>query len=555
MTKQVIEGVIYDPEVFWESILDKVALCGIAGRIGVAAVNFEPDIGPFGKVLPRWVPSDGVAWHPSFDNPHDLRNPLFYEWCKWDLKELKGVDGLKNLEELKPDGGVAASDSSPGSITGATTLARSGGSALQDSSEIEYVTVVYKWERHVREMQDRPDEFAPKLSCAACGHSEEAPAPAPPEPLTDPALMMEGAAAPSEEDGPASSSPCPECGEPMALGGEMPQEEAFPGGKRLTIFAPLCGVELYCGGWPQPSARTFPFMVFVPDPFPGDPVGGSLTMDHRSNQLAIDMLMRIGLEHMQLAKPYIGLPDGGVWDYQHEPWEFREDQGLGIFYDPAQPGDGIRLIQASGAPPALISMYQMFVGSISSNSGTGDPALNADQIKGTTASTLAQAIETGEIPVDHIIQMFRRALTPFLGVILDIRRDTITPEEAIRYAGEDGQWLFQYLTSQDIPNADVILTAEPELQQVDQGKVETLMKFVQSVPPEFYQEVGTLMRIPITTIRRLEEAKQAAMDREAEASAGAGNAGPQPSGAAPDLGGGGSSAPMKSPSQMQLVGQ
>jgi hypothetical protein len=194
-----------------------------------------------------------------------------------------------------------------------------------------------------------------------------------------------------------------------------------------------------------------------------------------------------------------------------------------------------------------MNMYQMFVASISSNSGTGDPALNAEQIKGTTASTLAQAIETGEIPVDHIIQMYRRSLTPMLGVILDIRRDTITPEEAIRYQGEDGRFLMQWLTSQDIPNADVIVTAEPELQQIDQKEADAWMKFVMSVPPEFYEFIGTRWRIPISEIRKLEEAKQAAMDREAEAArmnAGAVNAGPTQPGAAPDGGQGGSAAPM-----------
>jgi len=530
-TKGAIQGVLYDPEARFETVLDKVALCGIAARIGAFMVDVESaeSLGrPYPKILPRWVPSDSIAWHPSYDDPHDLRNPEFWHWCRWDTEQLKRVPGLKNVKLILPDGGTnsGGSETNP-NITGMTTFDADGSPKLRDSGEIKFTTVAYRWERYV-DPSETYEVMAPAgpdasyMKCSGCSYQ------------SDP----QGA---SEEPYGETGS-CPMCGEQTSLtaGEDEAQELPFPDRKRLTIFAPKLHLELFVGPWPQTvqypdgtysTLRTFPVGVFVPDEFPGEPVGGSMTLDHRTNQLAIDMLMRVGLECMAEAKPYVALPDGEVKDFEGQPWEFRPEQGLGIYYNPMAGGDGVRLIQSNGAPAALLSMWQAFTAELNQNSGTGDVALTADQVKGTTASTLQQAIETGEIPIDHVIQKFRRMLTPVVGVILDMLRAVLTPEQAIRYEGEDGMETYEAIHGQQLPNADVSISAEPELARIDSEEAVAWQRFVTETPPEFYEFLGTRMRLPMLEIRKLEEAAQARMDREGQMAGGMGGGPGLPGGA------------------------
>lgn len=532
IAKSVLEWEILHPQKGYEEIRDRVVIGALSARMWCAGVDFNRDLGPFGEVVFRMIDGRNLMWADGYHSPHDPECPWVLEKFRMRVDEAKRKKGWKELDKLFADDGttaIAASDASQ------PPLQSSGMPALQVSGKPEYFTGVRLWERNVKDTKKRERDGSYRelepgdryMVCATgCGWRSDTQ-----DQLGD---QLDDGELPELDPG-----KCPQCGgDAMRTDAVAVEDEMlmYPDG-RLTIFAPLCGALLHTGPWPY-KLRTVPYLVFRAYDHPVDPMGMSDTSLNWSMQICANMTLRLGVEHMALAKPYIALPEG-VKDYMGEPFDFSPHQGLGIYYPQTQmQASAISLIQAAGLPPAWNTLHQAIQGVFRANMGTSDLGLTPQASKDIPVGTVRALVETGEIPVDHHIEKLRRSESPFFGATFDIIRATYSTERMVRFQGEDGGWQVMAIRGADIPNFDVVVTASPELARVDAEEIQGWQTFA-ATPPEHREFIARRLNIPISEIRKLEEkekemAEQARQQREedlafeAKRAAVLGAANPQP---------------------------
>jgi hypothetical protein len=508
--KAMLEDEIYDPLKRYQQIRDKVALGALAARMWWAAVEFDPDLGPSGELV--WRLGDGrlLMWTVGFESPHDLRCPCVIEVLpRMPLDDIKRMKGWKNQDLVKPDDGWKLHPQNSSTTDSAASLAATTGYPEPDGAGYGQTALIVKlWERGRYETTKRENIKEPLLKPAdrymvcsqaaggGCG-------------FRTPPQSDSGSGAYPE----AVPGACPDCGgDLMRVDAEAVTQEllAYRRGRSLTIFSPLSRVELYNGEWPYESSRggmrTVPYIVvqFFEHPSPDEPIGQSMTSEHKSMQLASDMTLRLGLEQMVLAKPYIvHPPNATAYDYLGEPWEGRPEQGLSIFMK-GEYGQSLSLLQSSGLPVAWGTLHQALQNVFRSATGSADLSIAPSATKDIPVGTLQILEQSGEIPVEHLIEKFRREEGIGFSVAFDIKRATGIRESGVRMQGDEGRWRVTLLRAADLPDMDITVTADPSLKKLDMDHFQALMQFA-SAPPAMREFAGRALGIPKSEIARLEE--------------------------------------------------
>ena len=504
IVKAAIKWELTHPEKFYEDTFETVYLGAACARMWAAALDFYPEIGPYGEILPREVDGRNIMWAPGYRNPHHPACPRFIEIARMPLAAIQAMAksaerpwGWNVPDDLRPDDGYQelkprgpALDGTPGMVS----LQADPQPGPPGDPDDELATVMKLWERGVGDgaMRERRRGYrevkpeARRMECQTCDYESEPQGSGPLLPE-----MMPGS--------------CPECG------GDLERIDAKVKLKpmareRLTILLPIQRAELAYGEWPH-RLSVLPYMVFVGKPHPAEPIGQSETSENWTMQLASDMSIRLGLEHMQLAKPYHMIPRHGVEDARGEPWQFGDWQGLGIFYTGDMPPQGVHTLQANGLPPAWGILDQRIEARFQANMGRTDIGLSPAQSRDIAVGTLRQLIESGEVPMDHQIQRFRRAQTPFLNALYQLIRATYTPERLRRMQLGPEAWGMALVSGKDLPAYDVVVTAEPTLAQISAAELDNLVRFA-SAPPPMRRFLAETFNIPASRIAAYEQAER-----------------------------------------------
>ena len=547
LVRGLMEQEIHNPLKRYQQVRDMVALGALAARVWYARLDWCPEIGPFGEILPALVDGRDLMRAPGFESIHDPRCPWVLELRRVRPAGIKAMKGWKNTSDIKADNGRPSGDGDTPDGRGIVDVYRDSSATpkLRESQLEEFVTVAFLWERNKPSKRNvpRPDGGITKLQprdqylqCSnmdgqGCGYKS-----ATLGKVLDPTLTS------TQEASYPAMMPfgCPTCGGDLHRIDQTVGEYSFSSDHSLTISAPYQGLEFYNGPWPF-DMRSVPYLEFQCYPNPIDPIGQSETSVNWTMQIAHNLVMRLGLEHMMLAKPYWAIPEG-VTDYKRDPWEFGDLQGLGIYFNPldVQPGT-MHVMQANGLPPAWGLLQGSLDSQLRQDMGTNDLSMSQENSRNIPVGTIQAMERVNELPVDHQIDRFRLEESIFFGVWFDMWRETTTEQKMVRYHGEQGRTELQAIKGADLPNVDLIVTANPALAKVD-GEVIKSMQTLLGMPPYTWEFMARRLNIPISEVndlkQQMQQDQQAQMQMQAQMGApppgaepGASVSRPKPSGA------------------------
>jgi len=500
VAKGAIEHVVYDPDKDLEGCRDRAITSAVAARMGYVAVEFEPAQGQFGEIMFRSGDGRRLMWAEGFQNPHDPRCPWVLEVGLVSIEEIENKKGWTDNKDLQPDDDYLTP--TPLRDDSTRQVDFRGNRVPDFDAKQGKVVVGWLYERNVNETKkvDRRLEPLPVgkrfMKCMDCGEES------PPEDT----FGME----------------LPEMDVCDACGGTAERQEAMlesdlklanRKGKRMTIFSPTQKrIFLKKPGWPY-DIPTVPFAVYKWEEHPCDPFGASLTYEHWTMQLAADMITRLGLEHMMLAKPYYLSQAGSLKDYRGDDWAFAPEQGLWITYNGTLAADkALGMVQAAGLPPAWGALDKSVQSRFGAHTGTSDLGLTQQDSKDIPASTIAQYIEQGELPVRHLVARIRRSDSMLVRLVYHLIKETWTDARWVEYQGNDGMRQHALVSADNLPDFNIQVTANPEPARLESMEIQEWVQFMQLGGPE-QEFVARRLQIPIAEIRRLQEAQ---MERQAQ---------------------------------------
>lgn len=523
VAKHAMEWELFHPQKGYEDKRDRMVMGALSARMWAIGADFNPALGPFGEIVFRNIDGRDLMWAPGFDSPHDPECPWVIEQFRMRVEDGKNKKGWRNKESLFGDDGTFSKGPTGGDASlrpGQTRLAGGNNAPeLQGSGETEYFTGIRLWERNIKETEAREEAYRdldPEEQYMQCGSADGGGCGW----RSDTMEQLKLDELPEVHPG-----MCPECGSDAYRVDAVAVEDQvliYPNGK-LTIAAPLSGVILHIGDWPY-ELRTVPVCVFRSYIHPVDPMGQSDTRLNWTMQIAADVTLRLGLEHMMLSKPYQVMPEGAK-DYLGEPWEARDDQGLMIYMGTDAMGQTPHLLQGNGLPPAWNTLHQAIQGVFKANMGTSDMGMTPTQTRDIPVGTIQALIQTGEIPVDHHIEQLRRAESPFFGALFDMIRATYSTARMVRFQNDNKQWDVLTLRGADLPNFDIVVTASPEQSRLAKEEIEALQIFAQT-PAPYREFIAKRLNIPISDVRKIEEAEALEQQKQMQMQMAAGAAMP-----------------------------
>jgi len=467
-----VEFDISDPVKRFDRVIRDVVWAGLTSRLGVAAVDWNPDRGVFGDTCFRHIDGKHIGWAPGFNDPHDPECPWFYEVLRLRPEAIKRNRGWKNTSDVMPDAGLPGAHGRQNAqdASGKVIFSALGKASVGDMETQRFVTVVLFWERfggtNRRPTGYRPLSESERYMVISAGEraGEKVQMDYGPDPLPEYDVLDDG-------------TPI------KRIDAILDEEEriAYPNGK-LTICAPWSGegVTFYEGDWPQPM-RSFPYLVWQPYPSPFEQVGPSDVEMNWTMTLVKNATVRRWYEQLRESRGIMMLPGKGLKDLNDEQFVYSDANGFVALYDTAMPPGSVNYVPGP-EPSAQLERFISFADSnLRSHEGSGDMSLSGDpaQLKGVNNGTVERALQTGNVSVDDHIASFQYELGMFLSVLHDIQRTRWTEARWVRYIGPQGSEAWQRLRGADIPAADIVITTKPTLEALSAERLDSVMKLSQ----------------------------------------------------------------------------
>lgn len=527
MAKWVLQSELENPIKDYKTIREGVVLGALAARVWCAALDWHPEIGAFGEIVPRILDPRSLYWTPGWSSPHDLTCPWVIEVKTMrvaDIRAMGKFGGWKNTSQVHADSGerkVRSQAGDPSLPPGQTRLPADTGNPTGGETDIEArATVLLCWFRDYENTRTQPAGEARILpqgdrymACVSCGYTEKGAGPV--------------------ADLPEVGGPCPTCGNPLQrIDAEVPTEEVltYPKG-RLVICAPFSDVTLYDDKWPY-QIRTVPYLVVKAYGHPVELFGQSDTSLDWSLQLISNAMLRLGYEQMAENRDIIIAPEDGLLDASGEPWQFGDAQGRVAYWQGPGPPN-VQHFQGSGLPPAWSTFFGSVQNVLMRDMGTSDIVVGPQETKNIPVGTVQAMEQQGEIPVEHHKQKLWQAESIFFGVWLDMIRELWTEKRLVRMLGPQGQVIFQSLRGMDLPNADVTVSAAPAIDNIDPAEVNALLA-VLNAPPPMRKLLARKYNIPAQDMQQFEQDEMEWMQKQQSMMGappmGGGPGGPMPAG-------------------------
>ncbi len=508
----LIESEFSNPWKMWEELREEAIQAALEHRLGVVAMDFDPECGAFGEILFRHVDSRNVIWEPGYH----LHHPL----CGW-LRERKRLEVDYAREKFKapwlePDRAF----SNNAQVRPGVPLIR-GGSMMYDTWDDEKVTIDCWWFKNDRTVsgKQRQTGFDPLpaderyMVCAApgagCGYRSP----------TQGELKRRGTITRSLPESLDFCQGCEEMGQQGSLMRMDAREEtaevlAYKKGRRYVVHAPFAANPerkvLHDSAWPITRARSFPFYVITAYVRPGKPMGPSDTTLMWDQQVAADNLRTQMIDQVFAHKDYWGIPAVGLYDpATMQRWEGRDDQHNTFIIDQSKAEFGdlkVEHISGSGVDPNAGLVWGILNATLLQYRGIYDQGPVEDR---TAKSGVALKTENaiGEIPVEHMKRREARAVGMFAGVVYDYIAATYTPARVQRLNLE-GVDMLMSMWGDDLPNFDFTIGDTMPWQGLDKEKQEGFqqgMQFGQQYGPDALEAWADFNDVPRSTLRKLQK--------------------------------------------------
>lgn len=532
--KRVLAQAIHDPLKRYRLRRRAMIAGALTAGTWYMTVEWDKSIGPFGDLRFSTRSPMQLLPCPGCLDIHDPRCPYILEWDDVPLDEVmdkggKGEFDWKNTTGLWPD--------NKGKYDTADDYARSQSHPMPDRDYgYETVRVVKKWLRGDMSTSIVPEKYSAlppdeRYMACPCGYK-----------------TMDGQ---RDEAGqlPLKGGLCPVCYESdpqkISMLQRIDAERTnghylrYPTG-RLIIFAPIQKRIFYDGPWPEKS-RSFRVFQFRAYENPEEYHGQNDAALHWSHQVILNSLRRMGYEQMRASKRLIIMAGGpgpgkGLQDHRGRPFLLSDENGYVAYTSQPTTQGMITEFQGQGLPAMFPSYYNIINGALQSTLGSSDLGITPENSKDIAASTVRQLSQMANIPVADHKDVLNEEEGVFLGCVLDIQVEHMDVPKAVRYFGPEGQAIVARLRAADIPNVDVIVTAQPTLRT---EQIEDLKVFQQwaTLPPPIRKIAARRLGLAPSEIAEFEA--EVAKMQQAPPMGGAPNGPP-----APAMPPGGQGAPM-----------
>jgi hypothetical protein len=480
--KRVIQQAIHDPLKRYRLRRRSMIAGALTASTWYMKVEWCKSIQPFGDL--RFSTSDCSPMHvlpcPGHTDIHDPLCPYVLHWMDVPIDDVlakggKGEFDWKETADLWPD--------NKGKYETREDYAQSTATPSPDRQYgYDTVRVCMKWMRGDPAKKVEPEKYrvlpeSERYMSCPCGYKS----------------MDE----PRDESGqlPLKGGLCPLCfdGVPQKLS-ELERIDVertdghylrYPAG-RLVIFAPIQRRIFYDGAWPE-RCRSFPFFQCRFYENPEEYHGQNDASIHWSHQVILNSLRRMGYEQMRTSKRLIIMAGGpgagkGLVDHRGRPFLLSDENGYIAYTQNPTTQGMIQEFQGQGLPSQFPVYYNIINGALQSTLGSSDLGITQENSKDIAASTVRQLSQMANIPVADHKDVLNEEEGVFLGCVLDILVEHMDVPKAVRYFGPEGQAIVQRLRASDIPNVDVIVTAQPTLRT---EQIEDLRVFQQwaALPP------------------------------------------------------------------------
>lgn len=504
--KSVLMEQITDTDLGFPRVKRKVIRQAIAARAGACRLDVVPGGQNGAVIVPTMIDWRNLGW--------DLRYSHFNEWgCPWldetiripieEAKRRVKSDGWrkKAVDALRPD------DYDIINGTGGTTwdVAEPKVDRAAWKKHRNHVTLVVRWIKDADETPEpeAPEQLEPRdwyMACPTCGYSEYD---------LSKSVDYDGSMLPP-------FAPCPRCGltaegepagtmERMEVAPQMGKEVEPKERHRRVIFAPFCPTAglLKDGPWPK-GLEGFPYWMFVPDPFPLEPVGNSTTYLNQDLQSLKNQSMRSAAEQMERNHDLTIVLETEYTDGNGEPydWSGNGPSGYRAMTNNPEALNGAKHFQGSGLNPAFMPWITVLDANLTQHRGTGQYSMTPAQIKGTTAETAARVQETGDVPVDEVLRILREDFEQLLQRWLELIGGNWTIDRWTEVAGPSGETAWRLFRPSALPPLRLKVHSGPDLNLVDIDRIRAV-KEMQGLPPVAMRLVASALNLPSELVEQL----------------------------------------------------
>ena len=490
--RQMMENQTSDIDVGYPRVRRRFTKLGYCARAGAARLDVVPDPRGGANVVPAAIPPENLSWDAqNFIHFNDPGCPELWEELRVDFEWAKGNEEFDEdfRASIHPDDGRAL-----------IRLPKEGPKLDVQAAERGRMQITLKvgWLKEDPgevEVETDEDEELPEsdryMACPTCGYSE---ADLRQRPDYHGEQLPESAA-------------CPQCGmdeagEPIGhmhridVGRKIGKMPAYENGHRRVILAPFCPNAGFAkdGPWP-PKLTNFPYLLYVPDPYPSEPYGNSVTCLNMDLQSLKNASLRSGFEQMDRNRDLLIAKFGSLWDSRQEPYQF---DGSGDYVAYTQDYDslnGIKHFQGNGLNPS----YGVWMGVLDENlskfRGIGQVSASAEQMKGMPVGTVARIQETGDVPLDEALKILREDEEQLFTRWLEMGMGHWTEAQWVSVTGPDGTQAFRLFHGTRVPPMRLRVMAAPDLSVVD-GQTLDRIKGLIGAPPAVLRFAGQAARIP-----------------------------------------------------------
>lgn len=506
----------------FDDVFEEAIIASREMRLGVVWMDWDPDCGPYGEILFRYVDPRNIAWDPAY-NPHHPN-------CGW-VRESKRLDVAQARKTYKapwlmPDRDLYRD----GQVKAGVPLIR----GVTDNPEFtrgaddNKVTLWFWWFKNEGEAKDAPVELNRRLlppdkrymACPLCSYRSR----------TQGAMAATG----DYKGDLPEAMPCPVCegnGKTSDLRridaiSESAEVLAYANGHRLVIQAPYCAnpkgdLPVDDSTWPIPTARSFPGLFLTAYVKPGRPMGPSDTTLMWDQQIAADNLRTMAIQRIYEHRTIWKQSRKGWYDGNGRRFEHRDDQSFIAYGDATDAEFGALFmdpVTGEGLDPEFNNVMQITLNALTQYRGVADLGLTQESSKDIAASSLAQMNQMGEVPTAHFDRRKHREVSKFCGVLWDYIRGTYTPDKIARLRMDDVD-IAAALHGDDLPDYDFQVSDTPPWTGLDKARADAfqpLMAIAQSAP-DMVEVWGELNNIPKSTIRKVMKVMQARQEEAAQA--------------------------------------
>lgn len=506
VARGVMNDQIHDLDIGYPAIRRKFVKMGIAARAGAAKLEVEAS-GPYGcEIVPSHMDPRNLAWDgESYAHFNDYGCPELWETITPLLSWVKAQKGWsKEAQNLRPDDGekiiqkianpTVDKPTEPGEDGQRVTLKVGWIKCDEDEVEVE-----------VREPVALPSNQW-HMACSTCGYSEA-------DLVNTPGY--DGSTLPE-------SYPCPQCGttpegQPVSqmhridMETELGRMPAFNDKHRKVIvsaFMPELGI-LHESPWPK-GLTNFPYLMFVPDPFPLEPMGNSDTFYNMDLQALKNQALRLSGEQFERNRDMLVAKEDSLWDANHEPYQFDGTGDFVAYAESYEDLQGIKHFQGAGLNQAASAWIGILNEELGAHRGIGEVSLTAEQMKGTNVGTVAQAQESGDVPIDECQRILRETEEPFWNRWLELIVAHWDEGRWVNVVGKDGSNVWRLFSGNGAPPMKLKVNASPNMSAVDRMQIDTV-KSLQGAPPSVIRMAGQAANLPKDMIDELIQSSMAAM--------------------------------------------